>query len=299
MERYARLGSWLMNGLGLYFIWANMGLDKPEKPEPHTFLQAVYWAIFLCICRYICTKYLFTRIGSKWIVSKKGKPQKVAKFATCAFKAICFAVLVWFEWKVLSEQEYTPRLLLGAGRTTHLWTPGYIPPPSIVSVFMASLGYHIHSTVYHMLFIEKRSDYNQMVLHHVITLWLMIFAQMEGHLRGGMMIVLLNDVPDIFVYLSKMLGDTIFVKTSIVSYVLLTVSYFYFRLIVAPVSIIWSMITEADSMARFDVWVYTGFLGSLYLLHLYWFILIVKIGVNIVTTGSRKDILADITSSDD
>ena len=111
--------------------------------------------------------------------------------------------------------------------------------------------------------------------------------------------MLLNDVPDIFVYSSKMLGDTVFFKSSIVSYVLLVITYFYCRLIVTPVSILWSMMTEAETMSRFEVWVYTGFCGSLYLLHFYWFVLIVKIGLNIVKTGSRKDILADMACNDD
>jgi len=297
MEKYARFATWIMNTLGVYYAWTNLGLDMTGR-EPREFTQAVMWGVVLCICRYISTKYIFSSIGTKLIVSKKGKAQKVSKFATCAFKTLCFFGLVWFEWSVLNEQDFTPRLLFGAGKTKNLWTSER-PPRPLVAMFMASLGYHLHSTVYHVFFVERRSDYHQMVLHHVITLWLMILSYMEGHIRGGSIIVLINDVPDIFVYSSKMLGDTIFVKTSIVSYVLLTITYLYFRLIVAPVSIIHSMMTEAYNMSQFDVWVYAGFLGCLYLLHLYWFILILKIGVNISRTGSRKDILADITSSDD
>ena len=298
METYTRFGAWIMNALGVYYAWVNLGSSVAGR-DPMEFLQAVYWGIALCLVRHITTRYFFSNIGERLITSKKGKAQKVSKFSTCGFKTVCFALLVWFEWTVLSEQDYTPRLLFGTGNTANLWTEGYEPPRALVAMYMASLGYHIHSTIYHMFFVERRSDYHQMVLHHVITLWLMILSYMEGHIRGGSMIVLINDVPDIFVYSSKMLGETVFVKTSIVSYVLLTITYLYFRLIVAPVSIIYSMMTEAFNMSRFEVWVYAGFLGSLYFLHLYWFILILKIGVNISKTGSRKDILADITSSDD
>ena len=297
MERYAQFGAWVMNTLGVYYAWVNLSTNMGGG-DPHKFVQAVYWAIALCICRYISTRYFFSNLGERLITSRKGKSQKVSKFSTCAFKTMCFALLVCFEWTVLSEQDFTPRLLFGAGNTANLWT-GNKPPESLVAMYMASLGYHLHSTIYHVFFVERRSDYHQMVLHHVITLWLMILSFMEGHVRGGSMIVLINDVPDIFVYSSKMLGDTVYVKTSIVSYVLLTITYFYFRLIVTPVSVVHSMMTEAYNMTRFEVWVYAGFLGALYFLHLYWFILILKIGVNIFKSGSRKDILADITSSDD
>lgn len=298
METYSRVGSWVMNSLGLYYLWVHITSDRSVR-GPADFVEALFWGSILCIARYITTKYLFSKLGSQVIAYKRGKPQKVAKFATCAFKTVCFSILVVFEWSVLRDKEFTPRLLLGAGETEKLWTAGYTPPGALVSVFMASLGYHLHSTIYHVFVVDKRSDYHQMVLHHVLTLWLMILSYMEGHIRGGTFIVLLNDLPDIFVYSSKMLGDTVFFKSSIVSYVLLTITYFYCRLIVAPVSIYWSMMIEAETMSRFEVWVYSGFVGALYVLHFYWFILIVKIGLNIAKTGSRKDILADMACNDD
>jgi hypothetical protein len=93
METYARMGSWVMNFLGIYYAWANLGSNVTGS-KAGDFIQAIMWGIILCIVRYITTHYVFSKLGAKFIPSKRGKPQKVAKFATCAFKAACFAVLV-------------------------------------------------------------------------------------------------------------------------------------------------------------------------------------------------------------
>jgi hypothetical protein len=78
MEKYARFATWIMNTLGVYYAWTNLGLDMTGR-EPREFLQAVMWGVVLCICRYISTKYIFSSIGTKLIVSKKGRAQKVSK----------------------------------------------------------------------------------------------------------------------------------------------------------------------------------------------------------------------------
>jgi hypothetical protein len=173
-----------------------------------------------------------------------------------------------------------------------LWTGGYDMPVDLITVFMVSLGYHIHSTVYHCFLLERRCDFGEMLLHHTLTLWLMVLSYIDGYSRIGLLIVFLNDVPDIFVYTTKSLGDTVFVKLSIVSYIGLVISYAYFRLVVFPVSLLPSLLYESN-FSPFGKFLYIGFLCSLTALHAHWFVLLVKIGVNLFRTGSRRDIVVD------
>jgi hypothetical protein len=298
MEKFASKLSAIISLLGMYYTGMNVRYDITGR-KPTKLLEAIMWAVIIGVVRHYFTTFIFDDIGRKWIASTAAKRNKVAKFSSCAFKTLFFIIIVYLEWAVLISQEYTPRMLFGNGETSKLWTSDFVPSEELVSVFMASLGYHIHSTIYHVFLVERRSDFHQMVLHHIVTLWLMILSFLEGHIRIGTLIVFTNDIADIFVYSTRMLGDTVFVKSSIISYILLTISYFYFRIVVFPACILPSILAEATGLSQLELYTYAAFLGALYILHGYWFGLIVRIGFNLATTGSRKDILADNHASND
>ena len=276
------------------FIYSGYRTFTMQRNYPlEYFSVAVLSAFFLCLARYLSSRYILERIGN-FVISRKAskREKKIEKFAACTFKASFFIVISVLEYKLLSEQDFTPSWLFGAGETANCWTQNYSMPEELIRLFMASLGYHLHSTIYHCCLVGRRADFGEMLLHHGLTLWLMVLSYVEGFSRIGLLIVFLNDVPDIFVYLTKSLGDTIFVKTSIVSYGFLVVAYFYFRLLVFPLSILPSLLFESN-MNVLGLFLYAGFLVPLFLLHAYWFSLLVRIGINLATTGSRCDIVVD------
>ena len=282
---------------GFAYAGLRLSIHAAASPVGH-FSLAFNSALVLCFLRFYLSKYVLEGLGEA-VVEKgvKHRPAKVAKFASCAFKAAFFIVISAFEYVILSRQNFTPSWLFGEGATANLWTPAYDMPYDLIALFMASLGYHLHSTVYHCCFVERRADFGEMLLHHALTLWLMVLSYIEGYSRIGLLIVFLNDAPDVFVYLTKALGDTVYVKTSIAAYAGLVGSYFYFRLVVFQVSLLPSLIYEAP-FSKFGQVIYIGFLSTLTLLHAYWFGLIVRIGINIATLGSRRDILVDQKSDD-
>jgi hypothetical protein len=260
---------------------------------PEFFATAIMWALILSVIRFVSTEYILKPLGSH-IVTEQGRQRegKVSKFATCSFKASFFIVITYFEYTILSQQSFTPSYLFGSGHTINLWTENYRLTSDLISLFMASLGYHLHSTIYHCFLVERRSDFGEMLLHHALTLWLMVLSYIEGFQRIGLLIVFLNDAPDIFVYLTKALGDTVYVRSSILSYIGLIISYFYFRLVVFPVSLLPSLLFESN-MHMVARTLYVGFLSTLTLLHAYWFVLILRIGVNLIKTGKRQDFVVD------
>ena len=276
------------------FVYSVLKVNLGQSASPvESFYLALVAAWVLCILRLFSTKYILEPLGEQIIKdTSKSRAAKIAKFGSCVFKAAFFVTICYFEYNLLSKQDFTPAWLFGTGSTINLWTENYEMPMDLISLFMGSLGYHLHSTIYHCFFVERRGDFGEMLLHHALTLWLMVLSYIEGYSRIGLLIVFLNDVPDIFVYTTKMLGDTIYVKASIVSYVGLVVSYFYFRLVVFPVSLLPSLLFESNFTPTGRV-LYIGFLSTLTSLHAYWFILIVRIGFNLATTGSRRDIMVD------
>lgn len=284
--------TYLVTFLGITYSILRLKYTEPASPLKY-FSIAVLSAAVLCISRFILTKHIFEPLGRR-IIGKEGDKHivKVSKFGSCSFKTVFFASICYFEYEVLSRQNFTPSWLFGKGETANLWTEGYNMPVDLITVFMVSLGYHIHSTVYHCFVLERRCDFGEMLLHHMLTLWLMVLSYIDGYSRIGLLIVFLNDVPDIFVYATKSLGDTVFVKLSIVSYIGLVASYAYFRLVVFPVSLLPSLLYESN-FSPFGKFLYISFLCSLTALHAHWFVLLVKIGMNLVRTGSRRDIVVD------
>lgn len=277
---------------GLVYSMFRLNLNKPASPIIH-FRIAGFSAAVLSILRYYLTHFILEPLGAKLIPKQDTSfKSKVSKFGTCAFKALFFVVISAFEYSILSRQNFTPAWLFGTGVTRNLWTEGYDMPFDLIALFMVSLGYHLHSTIYHCFFVERRGDFGEMLLHHSLTLWLMVLSYIDGHHRIGLLIVFLNDASDIFVYLTKCLGDTVFFKTSIVSYAGLLLSYGYFRLIVFPASLLPSLLHESN-FSPVGRYLYIGFLCCLTLLHAHWFILLVKIGLNLVRTGKRHDLHVD------
>ena len=282
----------LVNISGLAYSGLKLRYTDAASPMEY-FWIALLSGMLLCVVRYYATKYFFEPLGRR-IIKKdsKGLEAKIAKFGSCSFKTVFFLLISWYEYSLLSRQSFTPSWLFGSGKTSDLWTDGYSMPVDLITLFMVSLGYHIHSTVYHCFFLERRGDFGEMLLHHALTLWLMVLSYIDGYSRIGLLIVFLNDVSDIFVYSTKTLGDTHFVKTSIASYLGLVVTYFYFRLVVFPVSLLPSLLYESN-FSPFGRYLYIGFLSCLTALHAHWFVLIFKIGLNLVRTGSRRDIVVE------
>lgn len=281
-----------VNLFGIVYTGLRINLSKAASP-PVYFFVAVLVSAVLSLIRHYSTKHLFEPLGRAVIrPTEKGYEAKISKFGTCAFKTIFFLTICVFEYSILTRQDFTPSWLFGSGTTAKLWTDGYDMPVDLITVFMVSLGYHLHSTIYHCFFVERRGDFGEMLLHHTLTLWLMVLSYIDGYSRIGLLIVFLNDVPDIFVYLTKSLGDTIFFKSSIAAYVGLLLSYGYFRLVVFPVSLLPSLLYESN-FSPIGRYLYIGFLCCLTLLHAHWFILLVRIGVNLATTGSRRDITVE------
>jgi hypothetical protein len=281
-----------VNIFGVVYSGLRLNLSKSASP-PIYFGISLIVAIALCVLRHYSTKHLFEPLGRRIIRSSdKNVEAKISKFGSCSFKGIFFIAISLLEYSILSRQEFTPSWLFGRGNTAKLWTEGYDMPLDLITLFMGSLGYHLHSTIYHCFFVERRGDFGEMLLHHTLTLWLMVLSYIDGYSRIGLLIVFLNDVPDIFVYLTKSLGDTIFLKSSIAAYVGLLFSYGYFRLVVFPVSLLPSLLYESN-FSPLGRYLYIGFLCCLTLLHAHWFLLLVRIGVNLATTGSRRDITVE------
>ena len=288
-------GSVLVSLLGLYCLFTTHYTDTSRHSGPSTwFLEGLLWCACFCSCRYLAINFVFNHVASMLVSAGHLKAGNESKFVTSAFKATFFFFMCAYEYSVISVQPFAPPELGGRGSTTEMWhAPPFAAPASLCRLYMVSIGYHLQSTIYHCCFVERRADFYQMVFHHVVTLWLIVLSFYIGGTRTGVLIIFVNDVPDFFMYVCKCLGDSRHALLLVLpSYALMLLSYLYFRIIVMPYTILYSILWEMSEAYIPIRPAFLVFLFSLYALHGFWFFLMLKIGASFFKTGSREDITA-------
>ena len=147
-----------------------------------------------------------------------------------------------------------------------------------------------------------RGDFREMAIHHVVTNLLVILSSSFRFTRIGSMVFLVHDISDVPVDLSKLANFMKWKITTICCYVTMLISWFYLRLYILPF-VIWNTVlfdsqllyTESSSsldqrlhdMYKFP---FAVFLGALIGLHLFWFSILVKIGIHLVSKGETHDL---------
>lgn len=155
---------------------------------------------------------------------------------------------------------------------------------NIMSFYYLQFGFHIAETIVHLVS-PRRSDFMEMMIHHVATLSLVLYSMLYNRTNVGVLIMFLHDISDIPVYLCKAFSDTKFEITTIVSFVLLILGWIYFR-IYALGMIIYELLLNSEGF-HFGM---TCVLIVLYALHYYWLFLMFKIAYNMIFNKKMEDI---------
>ncbi|VWU49700.1 translocation associated membrane protein, putative [Hepatocystis sp. ex Piliocolobus tephrosceles] len=168
------------------------------------------------------------------------------------------------------------------------------------------------SCLFYLKFEKKRKDYYVFVTHHISTISLLTYSHMLNFWRVGLVILLVHDVVDILLYLSKAI---VYSKSQYkfylnISYTCFVLSYFFFRIIlysfyvVMPLSDIHEIriYTNGFVNSHFDVpgvVIQLGCMWLLMLLHCYWFYLIIKMTHTFIKQSINKEEIVDVRSDDE
>jgi len=169
--------------------------------------------------------------------------------------------------------------------------------------YQISLGYHLHSLAYHSFWTKRRNDFIEMLLHHLVTVFLIGFSYMFNWLKVGLLVMLVHDVSDIPGYLVRIFVDTKYLVCTLISYALLLVGWGYLRLYVFPMVIIRSIFVDAANFnERSDrrsipaVTIFLVMLSVLTVLHYYWYALFIRMGMMAASSGKAEDIVGKVGS---
>lgn len=226
---------------------------------------------------------------------------KVTRCCDSIFKCVYYLLVTMWCYALLRDEPFLPRVLGGSGETRFCWTDNYplqVVSPGLRHFYLLAVGYHLSEVV--MLLLEVRHpDFWEMLLHHGVACSLVLYSYLLNYVRIGSLVLLLHGATDVFIYLSKAIVDTPNTRCTIASYFALVAAYAWFRIFAFPVAIMRSAWVESVREAGGSIfgWGYLNFaLSLLFLLHMYWFGLILKIGTHFRKTGQAKDLQSNLSS---
>jgi len=187
---------------GLYFLYQiyshvqKRALDHPDKvlPKPSDFLESTVYIVVFIVLRLSLAEKVFSAFGNKVLPNKwdaETRFHKVDRFGVVLFKFCFFLFISVYGYLLLSDKEWVPPILGGKGE---IWKcfPGSFPmmielDPGIKTYYLLQLGYHTHSFLFQFR-MSHRADFYEMVLHHVVTLFLICFSYLTNFTRVGSLV---------------------------------------------------------------------------------------------------------------
>ena len=226
------------------------------------------------------------------------------KSTEALFKGFYFAVTVSLATIILQQSTFLPRILFPLNPNTRQENQyenyPLVPYGDNVRIFfIGSLGYHILKTYEQVTAKIKRSDHIEMMLHHGLTVVLMVGSYLINLVEIGVLVIYIHDIADVWGHLGKCFGDTHFTYVKYFNAVSMWLGWLYSRLIAFPL-IAYVAITLPNDLPFAEAYVgskeqwlnqiLTTFLFFLFLLNVWWFYLITYMIYTFATKGTSEDI---------
>ncbi|GFR45454.1 hypothetical protein Agub_g6851 [Astrephomene gubernaculifera] len=315
LEKLSSLGQWIYEA-GTKYNLVNTTLTALNVPPENDvdyllgdryldFSLCVLFAFFFPILRSVLRRYLFEPLGLRVLFGGDPKrtdtPADAAKLRkwneSCwkmtvyiTFTALAFAVSwgeIWF-----TDSRYW---WLGCNR----FPPCNLPVSRGVLLFYcAETGFYLQAIHFLAVHEERRKDWLESMIHHIVTSGLLIYSYSVNFTRVGVIVILLHDVSDIFLELAKLCRYANRETMGMVAFILFFISWVVCRVAIFPVFAIRSTLFEPVVLVAAHMgieprphWeIFNGLLMVLFVLHLYWTVLIFQVIRRQFTHGAMTDV---------
>eukprot|EP01117_Protostelium_nocturnum_P009698 TRINITY_DN3466_c0_g2_i1.p1 TRINITY_DN3466_c0_g2~~TRINITY_DN3466_c0_g2_i1.p1 ORF type:complete len:380 (-),score=108.39 TRINITY_DN3466_c0_g2_i1:34-1173(-) len=167
------------------------------------------------------------------------------------------------------------------------------------SYYLLQLAFWVQQAIVLALGLEAaRKDFLELIIHHIVTILLIVSSYMTNWTRIGNAVFLTMDISDIFLALSKLLNyGPRTKKLSEPVFAFFIFVWIYTRHYLFNAKILYSLYSDFfiiephkfGSMDRLTTWYFFGvLLIMLQILCIFWFFLILRILFNLVKTGGKK-----------
>ena len=145
-----------------------------------------------------------------------------------------------------------------------------------------------------------RGDFAEMLIHHIITDLLIVASSHFRFTRVGSMILLVHDLSELPVELSKLANFVKWRATSAVCFTIMLLTWVITRLYIFPFIIFKSVLMESyeylvvrgtmdPALYKTNVIPFSLLIGALIVLHVMWFLMMLRIGWTLVKKGEAHD----------
>jgi len=238
------------------------------------------WAVGFTVARVLLQNYFKE-------YAERNKIKESYKFSESSWK-VCFYVLAW-TWGV--RLTYVYNLL---GDTSVCWKFWPTPPTWEPRAFyLFQLGFYWHSLYAHFVYEVKRSDFWPLLIHHVVTIFLIYFSYITKFYYIGVLVLICHDINDILLEAGKtFVYRETWKKTTHFLFAMIMLFWVLSRLLLLPLVVINTAMWDSISIVPVDVFPFwfpfNGSLVILQCLHFFWFYLMIQLLYRIVTGKDEK-----------
>lgn len=225
--------------------------------------------------------------------------KKVVKFGEAMWRSMFYSFFCVLGYVTLCLPDYA--IWLRNNEENFIDWPNHPISWLMNFYYQVELGCYIHQLHWTEV---NRSDAVEMIVHHVITIILILFSYLNNFTRVGTSILLCHDFADIFLEIGKCFNYTSKVpefkpwasKITDSLFACFAVSFFVTRLVIYPRYLLYSVVWQSSSM--FGIWpgwwLLSFMLCGLQCLHVFWFYLIVRMIYRLMIVGEiEKDVRSD------
>jgi len=224
--------------------------------------------------------------------------KKIIKFEEAVWRFLIYVAMVFLGAYAL----FYPEPVAWVKDTKDMWSnwPYDSVKPIILFYYIVELGLYIHFLIYTEV---QRSDTIEMIIHHVLTILLIIFSHIAHWSKIGSLFLILHDTSDVFLesakifnYISKVKGRGWASPVCDILFAIFAITFFITRLMLYPRLVLWAAFIEGPMFlsAQFPGYIFFLSLATgLQALHIFWFYLIARMIYKLFTSGIEKDIRSD------
>ena len=185
------------------------------------------------------------------------------------------------------------------------WFRGYIreQPFTVALKWYYLIEFAFYTSLLFSQFLDhKRSDFWQMFLHHIVTLFLIYYSFTTALFRIGVVIMLIHDAADYWLEAAKIINYMKLQKICDVTFVIFAVNFYATRWIYYPFVVINAYLFKSPQVIGRDgaYYMFCILLSTLQLLHLYWGYLVGRMIYQFTVAGKvDKDTRSEDESTED
>ncbi|BGP10383.1 sphingosine N-acyltransferase lag1 [Rhodotorula toruloides] len=198
-----------------------------------------FYIVVFSFLRQSVTEFFIRPFAMRLGLKTEGK---ITRFMEQAYAVVYFSASGAYGLYVMQRQESWWY------HTEHFWLeyPHWRMDGALKSYYLLQFSYWLQQMIVLVLGLEKpRSDFMELVIHHIVTLWLVGWSYMINLTMIGTAIFVSMDLPDICLAVSKCLNYLDLQRTSEVSFVFFLVVWHYMRHYL-NLRILWSVWNEYD-----------------------------------------------------